>query len=63
MNGIRTMLMKRNKENRIKAAIKTGNLKGLTTEDIKSVDPALMRSIIAKAYRQILVEEEVDYLG
>ncbi len=63
MNGIRTDLMKRNKENRIRSAIQRGNMEGLTMEDIRSVDPELMESIKARAYRQMLGHLGVDYLG
>ncbi len=62
MNGIRAALMKRNKENLIRHAIKTGKIDGLTMEDIRSVDPRFMRDFIARAYRQMLEQLGVDYL-
>ncbi len=62
MNGIRTALMKKNKENLIRHAIKTGKIDGLTMEDIRSVNPELMETIKARAYRQMLESLGVVYL-
>ncbi|HEC65071.1 MAG TPA: hypothetical protein ENI23_07255 [bacterium] len=62
-NKIKEALELGNKKARLKARLQRGDLRGITVTDLKVLDPETQAKVLNGAYRQILSNTGVDYLG